>query len=143
MKTLAIFFLNVIQNILGMTFGWLFRPKTKRNSYKALSDVEKVKYLEKRRQYKGYKKQWLYYRCREEDLLETYRKLFKTEVEGQDLGTKFSFGKYRGEFVEDIWESDREYINWLSQQEWLVEYLDENDIIHELLHLEEENQSQL
>mgnify|MGYP001450764768 CR=1 FL=1 len=100
-----------------------------------------LKYLEKRRQYKGYKKQWLYYRCREEGLLETYYKLFDTEVEGQDSGTKFSFGKYRGEYVEAIWESDKEYINWLSQQEWLAQYLDESDMIHELLLLEEENQN--
>lgn len=140
MKTLIIFFLNFFQNILGMTFGLLFPRKTKRNSYKALSDVDKVKYLEKRRQYKGYKKQWLYYRCREEGLLETYHKLFKTEIIEQDLGTKFSFGKYKDKFIEDVWESDREYINWLSQQEWLAEYLDESDMIHELLHLEEENQ---
>jgi hypothetical protein len=108
-----------------------FDLKTKRNSYKALSDAKKVKYLEKRRLYKGYKKQWLYYRCREEGLLEIYHKLFKTEVERQDSGTKFSFGKYRGEFIEDIWGSDREYINWLSQQKWLTEYLEENDMIHE------------
>jgi len=142
MKTIAIFFLNVLQNILGMTFGLLFPRNTKRNSYKTLSDVEKVKYLEKRRQYKGYKKQWLYYRCREEGLVETYYRLFKTEAVEQDSGTKFSFGKYQGEFVEDIWESDREYISWLSQQDWLAQYLDESDMIHELLHLEEENQSQ-
>jgi len=141
MRALTIFFLNVFQNTLGMAFGLLFQRKTKRNSYKALSDMDKVKYLEKRRQYKGYKKQWLYYRCREEGLLDTYHKLFKTEVEGQDSGTRFSFGKYRGEYVEDIWESDKEYINWLSQQEWLAQYLDESDMIHELLHLEEENQN--
>tara|TARA_R110002049_G_scaffold107996_1_gene255957 strand:- start:2492 stop:2923 length:432 start_codon:yes stop_codon:yes gene_type:complete len=142
MRILAIFFLNVIQNILGIAIGWFFKPKTKRHSYKTLSDVEKVKYLEKRRQYKGYKKQWLYFRCREEGLLETYHKLFKTEVDEQDSGIKFSFGKYQGEFVEDIWESDREYINWLSRQKWLAQYLDESDIIHELLHLEEENHNQ-
>ena len=46
MRAIAIFFLNVLQNTLGMTFGWLFKPKTKRNSFKALSDVEMVKYLE-------------------------------------------------------------------------------------------------
>ena len=94
MKTIAIFFLNVIQNTLGIIFGGLFKTKNKRSSYKALSDVEKVKHLEKRRQYKGYKKQWLYYRCREEGLLDTYHKLFKTEIIEQDLGIKFSFGKY-------------------------------------------------
>lgn len=143
MKSLAIFFLNVIQNTLGMIFGWLFKPETKRQTYKALSDDEKVKYLEKRRQYKGYKKKWLYHRCKEEGLLNAYNKLFQSEIIEEDSGTKFSFGKYRGEFVEDIWESDREYINWLSQQEWLAEYLDENDMIHELLHLEEENQNQI
>ncbi len=139
MKALIIFFLNVLQNIIGMTFVWLFKPKAKRNSFKAFSDIDKVKYLEKRRQYKGYKKKWLYYRCREEGLLETYHKLFKTEVVVQVSRTKFSFGKYRGEFVEDIWESDRKYIHWLSQQGWLAKYLDESDMIHELLHLQAEN----
>ena len=83
----------------------------------------------------------MYYRCREEGLLEAHRKLFETKIDKQDSGTKFSFGKYRGEFVEDIWESDREYINWLSSQDWLAEYLDENDMIHELLYLEEENRN--
>tara|TARA_R110002074_G_scaffold104070_1_gene224670 strand:+ start:8150 stop:8575 length:426 start_codon:yes stop_codon:yes gene_type:complete len=141
MKAIAIFFLNVFQNIIGMTFGWLFSPKTNQHSYRALSDIDKVKYLEKRRQYKGYKKQWLYYRCREEGLLETYYKLFKTEFEKQDTGTRFSFGKYQGRFVEEVWKSDKKYIKWLSSQDWLDEYLNENDMIHELLHLEEENQN--
>ncbi|WP_417947773.1 hypothetical protein [Flagellimonas aurea] len=40
-----------------------------------------------------------------------------------------------------MWESDREYINWLSDQEWLAEYIDENDMIHELLHMEEEHKN--
>ena len=140
MKVLAIFLLNVFRNILGMTFGALFLRKTYRNSFKALSDIDKVKYLEKRRQYKGYKKKWLYHRCKEEGLLNTYNKLFQPELVEEDSGTKFRFGKYRGEFVEDIWETDREYIKWLSRQDWLAKYLDENDMIHELLHLEEENQ---
>lgn len=139
MKVLAIFLLNVFRNILGMTFGLLFRSKTNPHSYRSLSDIDKVKYLEKRRQFKGYKKKWLYHRCREEGLLDTYDKLFKTDFVEEDPRTKFRFGKYRGEFVEDIWESDREYINWLAQQKWLAEYLDESDMIHELLHLEEEN----
>lgn len=141
MRALAIFFLNVFQNIIGMTFGLLFRHKTNRNSFKALSDIDKVKYLEKRRQYKGYKKKWLYHRCKEEGLLNAYNKLFPPELVEEDSGTKFRFGKYKGKFIEDIWESDKNYIKWLSRQEWLAEYLDENDMIHELLHLEEENQN--
>ena len=140
MKALAIFFLNVIQNTLGMVFGWLFRSGTNRNSYKSLSDKDKVKHLEKRRQLKGYKKTWLYYRCREEGLLDAYHKLFKTKIASKFEATKFSFGKYKGEFIEAIWESDKGYIKWLSQQKWLAQYLNENDMIHELLHLEEENQ---
>ena len=136
MRALAIFFLNVIQNTLGITFGWLFRGRTNRNLYKTLSDTDKVKYLEKRRQLKGYKKQWLYYRCREEGLLDAYHKLFKTVTASELEATKFSFGKYKGEFVESIWESDKAYIKWLSQQKWLAQYLDENNMIHELLFLE-------
>lgn len=139
MKAIAIFFLNVVQNILGMTFGWLFSSKTSRNSYRALSDIEKVKHLEKRRQNNGYKKKWLYYRCREEGLLDAYNKLFKSEITDESTSTKFSFGKYQGRFVEEVWKSDKKYIKWLSSQDWLDEYLDENDMIHELLHLEEEN----
>ncbi|WP_149275625.1 exodeoxyribonuclease X C-terminal domain-containing protein [Pareuzebyella sediminis] len=138
MRALAIFFLNVIQNTLGITFGWLFRSGTNRNSYKSLSDKDKVKYLEKRRQFKGYKKQWLYYRCREEGLLDAYHKLFKRETACKFEAAKFSFGKYKGEFIETIWESDKGYIKWLSQQKWLAQYLDESDMIHELLHLEKE-----
>ena len=42
MKALTIFCLNVIQNTLGMAFGWLFRSGTNRNSYKSLSDMDKV-----------------------------------------------------------------------------------------------------
>jgi|SRR6056297_180078 len=141
MKNLAIFFLNIIQNTLGMTFGWLLRPKTNQHSYKTLSTIEKVKYLEKRRQFKGYKKKWLYYRCREEGLLDAYHKLFETERPEREVATKFSFGKYKGEFVEAIWESDKTYIKWLSQQKWLAQYLDESDMIHELLHLEKESYS--
>ena len=124
-----------------MAFGWLLRSGTNRNSYKSLSDMDKVKHLEKRRQLKGYKKQWLYYRCREEGLLDAYHKLFKTEMASNFEATKFSFGKYKGEFVEAIWESDKVYIKWLSQQKWLAQYLDENDMIHELLHLEKESYS--
>jgi len=139
MKTIAIFFLNVIQNTLGITFGWFLRSGTNRNSYKSLSDKDKVKYLEKRRQYKGHKKQWLYYRCREEGLLDAYHKLFKTETACKFEATKFSFGKYQGEFIEAIWESDKGYIKWLSQQKWLAQYLYESDMIHELLGLEEES----
>lgn len=141
MKALTIFCLNVIQNTLGMAFGWLFRSGNNRNSYKSLSDMDKVKYLEKRRQFKGYKTQWLYYRCREEGLLDGYHKLFKTETASKFEATKFSFGKYKGEFIEAIWESDKGYIKWLSQQKWLAQYLDENDLIHELLHLEKESYS--
>jgi len=44
--------LNVIQNTLEITFGWLFGAKTNRNSYKLLSDIDKVNYLEKRRHLK-------------------------------------------------------------------------------------------
>lgn len=141
MKALTIFCLNVIQNTLGMAFGWLFRSGNNRNSYKSLSDMDKVKFLEKRRQLKGYKKQWLYYRCREEGLLDAYHKLFKIETASKFEATKFSFGKYKGEFIEAIWESDTSYIKWLSQQRWLAQYLDESDMIHELLHLEKESYS--
>ena len=137
MKALTIFCLNVIQNTLGMAFGWLFRSGTNRNSYKSLSDMDKVKHLEKRRQFKGYKKQWLYYRCREEGLLDAYHKLYKLKPVEKTHATKFSFGKYKGEIIEVIWESDKAYIRWLSQQKWLAQYLDENDLIHELLGLEE------
>jgi hypothetical protein len=124
------FFLNFFELPLGAMFRSLFPRKTYRNNYRALSDIDKVKYLEKRRQYKGYKKKWLYYRRREEGLLEMYNKLFKPELkklekgnyEGEGVdGTKFSFGKCNSKFVEDIWESARGYLEWLSNQEWMAE----------------------
>jgi|SRR6056297_1416093 len=141
MKAIAIFFFNVLQNILGITFGWLFGAKPNRYSYKTFSNLDKVKYLEKRREFKGYNEQWLYYRCREEGLLDAYHKLFKTETAYKFEATKFSFGKYKGEFIEAIWESDNAYIRWLSQQKWLAQYLYESDMIHELLQLEKESYS--
>ncbi|MDF0708556.1 hypothetical protein [Flagellimonas okinawensis] len=69
------------------------------------------------------------------------QKLFGFYSPSETDATKFRFGKYKGQYVEDIWESDREYINWLSDQEWLAEYIDENDMIHELLHMEEEHKN--
>ena len=73
--------------------------------------------------------------------MDAYQKLFGFYSPSETDATKFRFGKYKGQYVEDIWENDREYINWLSDQEWLAEYMDENDMIHELLHMEEEHKN--
>ncbi|WP_298535882.1 hypothetical protein [uncultured Algibacter sp.] len=65
--------------ILWGVFRSVFPRKTYRNNYRTLSDMEKVTYLERRRQFKGYKKGWLYFRCKEEGLLKAYKQMFKKE----------------------------------------------------------------
>lgn len=142
MRILIIFFLNVFQNILGMTFGALFPRKKYQSNYKALSKIDKVKYLERRRQYKGYKKKWLYYRCKEEGLLQEYNKLYKSDIklledkrEIIDNTIKFSFGKYKGRPVEEIWKLDIGYIDWVRDNVDLSEYPDEEFAFEELFNM--------
>ena len=71
MNTIILLFLK----FLKMVFGALFRTSAKKRYYSSnrspqnLSDIDRVKYLERRRQQKGYKEKWLYYRCKEEHLL--------------------------------------------------------------------------
>lgn len=103
-----------------------------------------MKFLEKRRQLKGYRKQWLYYRCKEEGLLKEYNQLFKKDVDKllsksykKDVRVKFSFGKYRGKPVEDVWYADRDYAKWVSRQEWINDY-PEIEYTLETLHYETE-----
>jgi len=110
-----------------------------KNNLGSLSNIDKVKHLEKRRQLKGYKKQWLYYRCKEKGLLNEYNQLIKPDTEKllsknyrQDNRIKFSFGKYRGKPVEEVWETDKDYAKWVSRQEWIYEY---PEIESELEHL--------
>lgn len=132
MRILLIFFLNVIQNIIGLTFGALFPRKKYRNSYRTLSNMDKVKYLEKRRQLKGYRKKWLYHRCKEEGLLKEYNKLYNHNIESQKIESKtsdniirFTFGKYKGRPVEEILKLDKGYIDWVRENVDLSEYPDE------------------
>lgn len=125
---------------LGAIFRSMFpRKVVYKNNFSSLSDIDKVKLLERRRQLKGYKKGWLYHQCKDEGLLVSYEELFGEYVYVDTDATKFRFGKYKGKYVEDIWESDRGYIDWLAQQDWLKEYSEENEMISDLYHLEEEN----
>ncbi len=43
----------------------------------------------------------------------------------------FSFGKYRGNLVEDTFARDPEYIKWLLRQKWLSE--EHPDLYHTIL----------
>lgn len=127
-----------------MVFGSLFRNNTKNRYYsnKNLSKTEQVKLLERRRQKKGYKKHWLYFRCMEENLLREYYKLFpdrhSIKQMNEDFGytefIRFSFGKYHGETIDAIWEKDKQYITWLSNQDWLSEYQEEYHYIMGLVY---------
>jgi len=138
-NTIIVLFLK----FLKMVFGALFRSSTKKRYYSSnrspqnLSDIDRVKYLERRRQQKGYKEKWLYYRCKEEHLLTAYYELFpnrqsiKQVNENTSDGShlRFTFGKYQGETIDAIWEKDRQYIEWLSNQDWLSEYYIESEYI--------------
>jgi uncharacterized protein (DUF3820 family) len=134
-----VFFFKIFEFILGAMFGSLFSRKRYQNKYNGLSSIDRVRILEKRRKQRGYRKGWLYHRCEEEGLLDAYRQLFGPDRLIDNDATKFRFGKYKGKYVEDVWESDREYIDWLSNQGWLSQYEEENEMISDLLHLEEEN----
>lgn len=129
MRIVLVFFLKILEYFIG----WLFRSsssnKKSRRNFNSFSNIEKIKFLEKRRQLKGYRKQWLYYRCKEEGLLKEYNQLFKKDVDKllsksykKDVRVKFSFGKYRGKPVEDVWYADRDYAKWVSRQEWINDY---------------------
>lgn len=144
MRTFLVFFLKILEYFIG----WLFRSsssnKKSRRNFNSFSNIEKVKFLEKRRQLKGYRKQWLYYRCKEEGLLKEYNQLFKKDVDKllsksykKDVRVKFSFGKYRGKPVEDVWYADRDYAKWVSRQEWINDY-PEIEYTLETLHYETE-----
>lgn len=144
MRIFMIFFLKMFEYTLGVILRSVFPRKTYRNNFASLPNINKVKYLEKRRQYKGYRKEWLYYRCKEEGLLKEYNQLFKPNAEKllktsyqSDNRVKFSFGKYRGKPIEEVWDSDRNYVKWVQRQEWLDEYPEiESEI--EYLFLEKE-----
>lgn len=139
MRILFVFFLKIFEFILGAIFRSMFPRKTYKNSYRALSNMDKVKYLEKRRQYKGYHKGWLYYRCKDEGLLKEYNQLVKPNADTlleknyqRDTRTKFSFGKYRGKPIEEVWEGDKDYVKWVQRQEWLDEYPEIENVIEHL-----------
>ena len=117
MNVLTVFFVQMLELFLGALFwkGSSARSK-KRHVHKVLSNRDKVIFLEQKRVSRGYKKAWLYHRCKEQGLLEEYNRLFKTEElqeKEPPLVTRFGFGKYKGEPVEEIWNRDRAYINWL------------------------------
>ncbi len=120
MNVVLLFFFKIIE----MVFGSLFRNNTRRKyyipnrNYKNLSKTEQVKLLERVRQKKGYKKHWLYFRCKEESLLREYYKLFPdrhsikqmNEDSGYTEFIRFSFGKYHDEPIDTIWAKDKQYI---------------------------------
>lgn len=47
---------------------------------------------------------------------------------------RFSFGKYKGEPVEKIWNTNRQYIDWLRENGILHRYPDEEFMIDLLVH---------
>ncbi len=49
---------------------------------------------------------------------------------------RFSFGKYFGKPVEEIWHSDKGYIDWLRENVDLTRYPNEELMIEELLNAE-------
>jgi len=135
MRILLVFIFKLFELLLSSNSN-----KKRSYNYQSLSKREKVLALEKRRQQKGYKKQWLYYRCKEEGLLNEYNKLFKPNVDkminkdfSNDNRVKLPFGKYKGKPVDEIWKSDRAYLKYIINQGWLDDYRDVETYVEELL----------
>ncbi len=143
MNFIAVFFLKIFGAIIGNALrpSYSFHQK----SYVNLSNMDKVKQLETWRIKNGHRKGWLYYKCKEQDLLNEYYQLYpkqtnvikNTTIADID-NTMFSFGKYRGILVKDVWNSDKHYIQWLfnnvnlddyPNEEYVLEYLKNNNII--------------
>ena len=107
MKIAMVFLIKLFESLF---FGLLRSQKVRRpygNRYAGLSNEDKVKLIERRRQEKGYRPQWLYYRCKEEGLLKEYNELFKPNIEYRNNGSEwkgvtFTFGKYKGRLVSEI-----------------------------------------
>lgn len=141
MGILVVFFFKIFEFILGAMFRSLFSRRTYRNNFRALSNMDKVKYLERIRQYKGYKKRWLYFRCKEKGLLKEYNHLFKiNETEQQETktmiyknGVEFSFGKYKGKAIKEVWKYDKSYIKWVYQNVNFDDYPFEEMVIEKLV----------
>lgn len=139
MNAFLIFCLKIFEYTLGFLFYSLRGSKKRRYNFTSLSNIDKVKYLEKRRQLKGYKQKWLYYRCRDEKILDAYYKLFPHEkviTTNRYDDIEFTFGKYKGKLVEYIWNSDKNYIEWLRDNVDLSRYPNEEYAIEQLLNAE-------
>lgn len=126
-----------------MSVGLLFYGFSNRIKYRhnfaSLSDTDKVNHLEKRRQLKGYKPKWLYYRCRDENILDAYYKLFPQEkivTTNKYKDIEFTFGKYKGKLVEYIWNKDKNYIDWIRNNIDLSNYPNEEFAIEQLFNAE-------
>lgn len=137
MRIAIVFIVKIFEFLMFRSLRTESFRKSHSNNFAKLSNVDKVKILEQRRQAKGYRSQWLYYRCREEGLLNEYNALFKQNVESRSNGNEwkgvvFSFGKYKGQLVKNVWKKDKEYINWLDKQDWLCDYPDEGQEIFEI-----------
>ncbi|GAA3622756.1 hypothetical protein [Flavivirga jejuensis] len=136
MRILLVFFFQIFGYLIRAIFRGSTPRKQYNNSYKTLSDFDKVKFLERRRQYKGYKKAWLYYRCKEEGLLKIYNKLYKDVEEKPQSNVetaRFSFGKYKGQLVKEVWDNDKAYIDWLRENVEFDKYPNEEMALESLI----------
>jgi hypothetical protein len=85
----------------------------------------RVKNLDKIRKRKGYRNEWLYHKCKEENLLTEYNKIIKPEINKltkdytKDDRVKMSFGKYKGIPIDEVWKNDRNYLVHAYGEGWL------------------------
>ncbi len=141
MNVVVVFIIQMFELILGALFWKGSRRGSYRNRTKGLSKKDRVLQLEERRKNRGYKKAWLYHRCKEAGLLEAYNEIFGSHSKSIDNPNptviRFSFGKYKGQPVEEVWKKDKGYINWMLDNMVLDNYEEEEFAINYL-----ENQAQ-
>ena len=116
-KIIEILF-QIISGMLKLFFGFVF--KNGKNSKEL-----RVKKLDQIRKKKGYRNEWLYHKCKEENLLKEYNKIIKPEINKlnkdytNDYRVKMSFGKYKGVPIDEVWKSDRNYLVHAYSEGWL------------------------
>lgn len=116
-KTIKILF-QIISSIIIFFFNILFKNAI---NYKEL----RVKNLDEIRKRKGYRNEWLYHKCKEENLLTEYNKIIKPKINNltkdykKDNRGKMSFGKYKGIPIDEVWKSDRNYLLYAYGEGWL------------------------
>jgi hypothetical protein len=108
----------MISSIFKRIFNSIFKNRLNSKELRVLT-------LDKIRRKKGYRNEWLYHKCKEENLLIEYNRIIKPEINNlrkdytEDYRTKMSFGKYKGIPIDEVWKNDRNYLVHAHIEGWL------------------------